>query len=69
MTFPIYDHLGTLIGFGARAINPEDNPKYLNSSDSPLYDKSKVLYGLHIAKNHIKTHDKLVVVEGYMDVI
>lgn len=69
ITFPIYDHLGTLIWFGARAIDPNDNPKYLNSSDSPLYDKSKVLYGLHIAKNNIKTYDKLVVVEWYMDVI
>lgn len=69
ITFPIYDHIGTLIGFGARAIDPEDNPKYLNSSDSPLYDKSKVLYGLHIAKNNIKIHDKLIVVEWYMDVV
>ena len=61
--------MGNLVGFGARAINPEDQPKYLNSSDSPLYDKSKILYGLSTAKSHISTYDKLVVVEGYMDVI
>lgn len=55
--------MGTLVGFGARAVNPDDQPKYLNSPDSQLYDKSKILYGLDQAKNSIKTHDKLVVVE------
>ena len=69
ITFPIFDHMGTLVGFGARAINPDDQPKYLNSPDSQLYDKSKILYWLDQAKNTIKTHDKLVVVEWYMDVI
>lgn len=69
ITFPIHDHMGNLVGFGARAINPEDQPKYLNSSDSVLYDKSKILYGLDKAKSHLATHDKIVVVEGYMDVI
>ncbi len=69
ITFPIYDHMGNLVGFGARAINPDDQPKYLNSSDSPLYDKSKILYGLSTAKSHVSTYDKLVVVEWYMDVI
>ena len=44
ITFPIFDHMGTLVGFGARAINSDDQPKYLNSPDSPLYDKSKILY-------------------------
>jgi DNA primase len=69
ITFPINDHLWNLVGFGARAINPEDQPKYLNSSDSPLYDKSKILYGLDQAKNHLKEFDKMIVVEWYMDVI
>ena len=69
IVFPIYDHLWTLVWFWARAINPEDNPKYLNSSDSPLYDKSKILYGLEQAKSHLKEHNSLIVVEWYMDVI
>lgn len=69
ITFPIFDHIGTLVGFGARAVRPDDQPKYLNSPDSPLYDKSKILYWLDQAKNSIKSYDKLVVVEWYMDVI
>jgi DNA primase len=69
ITFPIHDHLGTLVWFGARAIHPDDQPKYLNSSDSPLYDKSKILYWLDHAKSHLKEHEKLIVVEWYMDVI
>ncbi|MEI7477213.1 MAG: hypothetical protein WCJ81_01365 [bacterium] len=63
ITFPIYDHMGNIVGFGARALLPDDQPKYLNSPDSPLYDKSKILYGLHYAKEHLKTYDKLVIVE------
>lgn len=69
ITFPIRDTQGNTVGFGARAINPEDNPKYLNSSDSALYEKSKIVYGLRDAKSHIKEHNQLIIVEGYMDVI
>lgn len=69
IVFPIYDHLWTLVWFWARAINPEDQPKYLNSSDSPLYDKSKILYWLEQAKSHLKEHESMIVVEWYMDVI
>ena len=67
--FPIHDHMGNIVWFGARAIDPNDQPKYLNSSDSPLYDKSRVLYGLDKVKNTLREHDAIVVVEGYMDVI
>lgn len=67
--FPIRDHIGNFIWFAGRIINPEDSPKYLNISDNILYDKSKTLYGLYQAKQHIKTYDKLIVVEWYMDVI
>ena len=69
ITFPIHDHMWNLVWFGARAINPEEQPKYLNSSDSPLYDKSKILYWLDQAKSHLKVYEKFVVVEWYMDVI
>lgn len=67
--FPIKDHIGNFIWFAGRIINPDDTPKYLNISDNILYDKSKTLYGLYQAKQHIKAHDMLIVVEWYMDVI
>lgn len=66
IVFPIVDHKGALVGFGGRALGDE-KPKYINSSDSDLYHKSEVLYGLHQA---LKSHQKrLIVVEGYLDVI
>ncbi|MEY3198004.1 MAG: hypothetical protein RL023_930 [Candidatus Parcubacteria bacterium] len=52
--FPIWDHIGNVVGFAGRGLTPEDMPKYLNISETPLYDKSKLLYGMHIAKSHIK---------------
>lgn len=58
-----------VIGFSARIIDPQDKPKYLNSAEHPAFEKSKILYGLHIAKNHIKDFDKMIVVEGQMDVV
>lgn len=69
MMFPISDHAGNIVWFGGRIINPEDNPKYLNTSETSIYQKSKILYGLHQAKSHIKTHDQVIIVEWYMDVI
>ncbi len=67
--FPIRDHMYNIIGFGGRVINPEDKPKYLNSADHKAYDKSKTLYGLDVLKKYIKEHNKIIVVEWYMDVI
>lgn len=58
-----------IVGFGARALDADQNPKYLNSSETPLYDKSKILYGLYHAKPHLNQYKSLIVVEGYMDVI
>ncbi len=69
ITFPIHDHMGNIIAFGARVINPEDQPKYLNSADHKGYDKSKTLYGLDKAKHTIKEFQSLIIVEWYMDVI
>lgn len=69
MMFPISDHVGNIVWFGGRVINPEDNPKYLNTSDTELYRKSNILYGLHQAKTGIKEHDQVIIVEWYMDVI
>ena len=66
---PIQNEQGEYIAFGARAIEEGQNPKYLNSSDSPIYNKSKILYGLYTAKEAIKQEDSVVIMEGYFDVI
>jgi len=69
LMFPIHNESGKVIGFGGRALRSGDDPKYLNSPETPLYRKSYVLYNLHRAKNAIRKSDHSVLVEGYMDVI
>jgi DNA primase len=69
LMFPIHNASGKVIGFGGRALRPGDDPKYLNSPETPLYRKSYVLYNLHRAKEAIRKSDYSVLVEGYMDVI
>lgn len=66
---PIQNEFGDFVAFGARAIDKDQMPKYLNSSDSLIYNKSKLLYGLYTAKNAIKKEDSVVLMEGYFDVI
>jgi DNA primase len=66
--FSIRDHLGRTIGFGGRVLG-DGVPKYLNSPQSPLFDKSSVLFGLDQAKAGIRTAGQAVIVEGYMDVL
>ena len=66
--FPIFDAAGHPVGFGGRLIGPGE-PKYLNSSDSPVFSKGQLLYGLNWAKNSIRKDDQALVVEGYMDVV
>lgn len=66
--FPIRDPQGRAIGFGARAMG-DALPKYMNSPQSPLFDKSSVLYGLDQARAGIRTAGQAVIVEGYMDVL
>ncbi len=66
---PIKDEAGNVIAFGARAIEANQNPKYLNSPDTLLYNKSRVLYGIDIAKNEMIKEDYVVIMEGYFDVI
>jgi DNA primase len=65
---PIYDTQGRVIGFGGRALGDEQ-PKYLNSPDTPLFDKGKTLFALDKAKETISKQDQVVVVEGYFDAI
>lgn len=69
ITFPIYDLMNNVIGFSARIINPNDKPKYLNSAEHKAFEKSKLLYGLNIVKQHIKEYNAIIIVEGQMDVI
>lgn len=66
---PIQNELGDYVAFGARALEKEQSPKYLNSSDSLIYNKSKLLYGLYTAKDAIKEEDGVILMEGYFDVI
>lgn len=66
---PIHDEFGDIVAFGARAVEEGQNPKYLNSSDSLIYNKSKILYGLYFAKDSIKQTDSIIIMEGYFDVI
>ncbi len=65
---PIHDVRGRVIGFGGRALGDEQ-PKYLNSPDTPLFDKGKTLFALDKARDAISKQDKAVVVEGYFDAI
>jgi DNA primase len=67
--FPIRDMRGRMAGFGARILNPEDVPKYLNSPQTALFDKSQLLYGLDLARKAIRIQEQAVIVEGYLDVI
>ena len=68
LMFPIFDIRGDAVGFGARILDG-DGAKYLNSSESPIYHKSRLLYGLNWAKSGIVREDTSIVVEGYTDVI
>jgi DNA primase len=69
LMFPIHNESGKIIGFGGRALAADDEPKYLNSPETPIYKKSHVLYNLHRAKEAIRKDDRVILVEGYMDAI
>ncbi len=67
--FPIRDDRGRMAGFGARILDPNDVPKFLNSPQTVVFDKSRLLYGLDRARKAIRSQDQAVIVEGYLDVI
>lgn len=70
LMFPIRDASGHVIAFGGRIIDAEKAPqKYMNSPDSPIFHKGKMVYGLDLAKASIRAKDQVLIVEGYMDVI
>ena len=66
--FPIWNEAGKIVGFGGRALG-EEQPKYLNSPETPLYSKSGTLYALNLARESIRRQGRAVLVEGYMDCI
>ena len=66
---PIRDGRGRLCGFGARAVDAADQPKFLNSPQTALFDKGRLLYGLDRARRSIRQQEQAVIVEGYMDVM
>lgn len=70
LVWPIRDTSGQTLGFGARKLREDDNgPKYLNTPETPIYHKSKVLYGLDLGKRAISSKKRVIVVEGYTDVM
>lgn len=69
LIFPIHDDRGRVVGFGGRALDGQDSAKYINSPQSAIFDKSRLLYGLDKGKAAIRDRGLAVIVEGYMDVI
>jgi DNA primase len=68
--FPVHNHIGKVIGFGARLIKNRDNaPKYINTPENELYVKSKLLYGIYFSRQSIERNNECLLVEGYTDVI
>ncbi len=69
--FPLCDTLGRVVAFSGRILNPskDDEAKYLNSPDTPLFDKSKLLYGFNFAKSEIRKKQSVILVEGQMDLL
>jgi len=69
LIFPIHDLRGRVAGFGGRILKGDDGPKYLNTPETPVFSKSKLLYGLHQARDSIRSERVAILVEGYTDVI
>ena len=69
LMFPIHNESGKIVAFAGRALEAGDEPKYLNSPETPIYRKSALLYNLHRAREAIRKQEQAVLVEGYMDVI
>ncbi len=69
ITFPIFNLSGKIVGFGGRVLNDKDEPKYLNSPETPIYQKGKLLYGLNLSKDEVRKKRSAILVEGYIDLI
>lgn len=69
ITFPIFNLSGKEVGFGSRVLDDKDEPKYLNSPETPIYQKGKILYGLNLSKDAIRQTQAAILVEGNVDLI
>src|SRR5689334_21595630 len=69
IVFPIFNARGAVIGFGGRVIDDEDTPKYLNSPETPVFEKGREVYGLVQARDALRNSGRVLVVEGYIDVV
>ena len=69
LIFPVFDAQGKPIAFGGRTLDPDGEPKYLNSPETPAYTKGRHLYGLHLSKDEIRRQGFAILVEGYLDLI
>ncbi len=69
LMFPIFNYFGKICGFGGRALKKDQAPKYLNSPENIIYNKSRLMYGLSHGKSQIKEKDEIILVEGYFDVV
>jgi len=69
LMFPVQDSLGKVVGFGGRALAKDQEPKYLNTPETKLYQKGNLLYGFQLTKNNIKKRSEALLVEGYMDML
>lgn len=69
LMFPVFDTQGKPIAFGGRTLDPEGEPKYLNSPETPAYTKGRHLYGLHLTRDEIRRQGFAILVEGYLDLI
>ena len=67
LMFPIHNHTSKIIAFAGRALDPNDKAKYMNSPETPIYNKSKIFYGLWKTKEQIVKNKNAIIVEGYMD--
>jgi DNA primase len=69
ITFPLWDQRGRVLGFGARALGKDQQPKYLNSPDGDIFHKGDIVYGTHLARSASTRADEVIATEGYMDVL
>ena len=69
LMIPIHDRQGRVAAFGGRALSAEDQPKYLNTGDTPVFNKGRTLYALHLAIDGMKKRERAIVTEGYFDAI
>ena len=67
--FPLYDLTGNVVGFSGRIYNAEDSSKYINTKETPIFKKGELLYNYHKAKNIARKEGKIIIMEGFMDVI